>query len=84
MNSSAHVVRKLTVLAASAAIVTAATAGCSSEKKPETTTTPSSSAPPSSPATPTEKNLSPTGGNSFSPEVKAPAAPTGVPGRHRY
>ncbi len=37
-----------------------------------TTTTPSVS--------PTEKSLNPTGGNSFSPPVKAPPAPTGVPG----
>ncbi|HPZ94691.1 MAG TPA: hypothetical protein PK871_07230 [Mycobacterium sp.] len=76
--------RKVAVLAGSAAVVAAAAAGCSSDKKPETTTTPSSSAPSSSPAQPTEKNLSPTGGNSFSPEVKAPPAPTGEPGRHRY
>lgn len=85
MNSSVRFMRKMAVLAGSAAIVTAAAAGCSSEdKKPEITTTPSSSAPSSSPAQPTEKNLSPTGGNSFSPEVKAPPAPTGEPGRHRY
>lgn len=85
MSWTAHFFRKLAVLAGSAAIVTVAAAGCSSEeKKPETTTTPSSSAPSSSPAQPTEKNLSPTGGNSFSPEVKAPPAPTGEPGRHRY
>jgi hypothetical protein len=37
-----------------------------------TTTTPS--------VTPTEKSINPTGGNSFSPPVKAPPAPTGVPG----
>jgi hypothetical protein len=84
MNSSMRFARKVAVLAGSAAVVAAAAAGCSSDKKPETTTTPSSSAPSSSPAQPTEKNLSPTGGNSFSPEVKAPPAPTGEPGRHRY
>ncbi|TXI36360.1 MAG: hypothetical protein E6Q56_12025 [Mycobacterium sp.] len=84
MNSSMRFARKVAVLTGSAAVVAAAAAGCSSDKKPETTTTPSSSAPSSSPAQPTEKNLSPTGGNSFSPEVKAPPAPTGEPGRHRY
>jgi hypothetical protein len=30
--------------------------------------------------TPTEKSINPTGGNSFSPGVKAPPAPTGMPG----
>jgi hypothetical protein len=37
-----------------------------------TTTTPS----------PTEKSINPTGGNSFSPPVKAPPAPTAIPGTH--
>ena len=44
------------------------------------TTPPSSTAPPS----PTEKGLNPTGGNSFSPQVKAPPAPTEPPGVHRH
>jgi hypothetical protein len=51
-----------------------------------TTTTTTTSAPPSSseaPVSPTEKTLSPTGGNLFTPGVKAPPAPTGVPGTHR-
>ncbi len=39
-----------------------------------TTTTPSVS--------PTEKSINPTGGNSFSPPVKAPPAPTAIPGTH--
>jgi hypothetical protein len=32
---------------------------------------------------PTEKSINPTGGNLFTPDVKAPPAPTGVPGTHR-
>ncbi|MDX1892100.1 hypothetical protein [Mycolicibacterium sp. 050158] len=44
---------------------------------PSSTTTPSSS---SATVSPTEKSINPTGGNSFSPGVKAPPAPTGVPG----
>jgi hypothetical protein len=29
---------------------------------------------------PTEKSINPTGGNLFTPPVKAPAAPTAIPG----
>lgn len=43
-----------------------------------TTTSPSSAAPPS----PTEKGVSPTGGNLFTPGVTAPGAPTVAPGQH--
>ena len=57
------------------------------EKAPETTTptttttttTGTTTAPPASPA-PTEKSLNPTGGNLFTPPVKAPPAPTAIPG----
>jgi hypothetical protein len=41
-------------------------------------TTPSTSS--SVTVTPTEKSINPTGGNLFTPPVKAPAAPTAVPG----
>lgn len=44
-----------------------------------TTTTTSSALPPS----PTEKGIDPTGGNLFTPNVKAPPAPTEPPGVHR-
>jgi hypothetical protein len=55
------------------------------EKAPETTTpttttsttTPAPSAPP---VAPTEKSINPTGGNLFTPPVKAPPAPTAIPG----
>ena len=43
-----------------------------------TTTSPSSAAPPS----PTEKGVSPTGGNLFTPGVTATGAPTVAPGQH--
>jgi hypothetical protein len=61
------------------------TAACGgAEEAPETTTTtttttttPSPTAPPVSP---TEKSINPTGGNLFTPPVKAPPAPTAIPG----
>jgi hypothetical protein len=31
---------------------------------------------------PTEKSINPTGGNLFTPSVKAPPAPTAIPGDH--
>ncbi|WP_029116732.1 hypothetical protein [Mycobacterium sp. URHB0044] len=60
-----------------------AACGGGAEKAPEsttttttTTTTPSSTAP----LSPTEKSINPTGGNLFTPPVKAPPAPTAIPG----
>jgi hypothetical protein len=44
-----------------------------------TTTSATTTAPPPGPA-PTEKSINPTGGNLFTPPVKAPAAPTAIPG----
>lgn len=56
------------------------------EKAPETTTpttttttSETTSAPAPAPA-PTEKSINPTGGNLFTPPVKAPSAPTAIPG----
>nr|WP_082690504.1 hypothetical protein [Mycobacterium sp. M26] len=46
------------------------------EKAPPSPQTSTSVAPPS----PTEKAVTPGGGNSFSPTVKAPPAPTAIPG----
>lgn len=56
-----------------------AACGSSEEKAPETstTTTTTTTAPPVSP---TEKSINPTGGNLFTPPVKAPPAPTAIPG----
>ena len=42
---------------------------------------PATPAPP--PPAPTEKSINPTGGNLFTPPVKAPPAPTEPPGVHR-
>jgi hypothetical protein len=33
-------------------------------------------------ASPTEKSINPTGGNLFTPPIKAPPAPTAIPGTH--
>lgn len=46
---------------------------------PPSTTAPATPAPPPS-VEPTEKSINPTGGNLFTPGVKAPAAPTAIPG----
>jgi hypothetical protein len=61
----------------------ALTAGCGKkeEKAPETTTT-TTTTPSATTAAPTEKSISPTGGNLFTPPVVAPAAPTVPPGQH--
>jgi hypothetical protein len=66
-------------------------AGCGNNGSPApsstttTTTTPTTSTtvPSSAPVSPTEKSFSPTGGNLFTPDVKAPPAPTEPPGIHR-
>jgi len=61
------------------------TAGCGEEKKapeaPSTTTTTTTTT--TSAVTPTEKSLSPNGGNLFTPSVTANPAPTATPGTHR-
>lgn len=69
------------------------TAGCESTTNqapssttptPATTlTTPPPATTTTQPAAPTEKNINPTGGNLFSPQVIAPPAPTEPPGVHR-
>lgn len=89
MKSNRRLARRIAAAVGGAAIVTMVglTAGCGEEKKaPETptSTTPSSSSPTSSapPVSPTEKSINPTGGNLFTPPVKAPPAPTAIPGSH--
>jgi hypothetical protein len=82
---SNRLARRVAAYAGGTAIVAmvglTAACGGSSEKAPETSTTtttsPSSSAPS---VTPTEKSINPTGGNLFTPPVKAPPAPTAIPG----
>jgi hypothetical protein len=80
MNTN-RLTRRLALVIGGGAIITmgALTAGCSSSETPA----PSSTTTTTTSATPTEKNLTPGGPNSFSPPVKAPPAPTGEPGTHR-
>jgi hypothetical protein len=55
------------------------------EKAPETTTpttTTTITTTTAPPVAPTEKSINPTGGNLFTPPVKAPPAPTAIPGDH--
>jgi hypothetical protein len=84
--------RRLSAVAGGLAIlaIVGLTASCAKEgqKAPETsttttTTTPSTTSPPPPPAAPTEKSISPNGPNLFTPPVKAPPAPTAIPGTHR-
>jgi hypothetical protein len=86
--------RRLSAVAGGLAMlaIVGLTASCAKEgqKAPETsttttTTTPSTtSPPPPAPApAPTEKSIDPRGGNLFTPPVKAPPAPTAIPGTHR-
>ncbi|HTM83922.1 MAG TPA: hypothetical protein VL179_03295 [Mycobacterium sp.] len=86
--------RRLTVIAGGAAIfgMISFTAACGTEEKAPETTTPTTTTttttttpPPATPAPPppvepTEKSINPTGGNLFTPTVRAPMAPTAVPG----
>jgi len=85
---SGRTVRRLAATAGMGAIIAmgALTACGQGEKAPETTTpttTTTTSATTSAPApapAPTEKSINPTGGNLFTPPVKAPPAPTAPPG----
>ncbi|OBJ41060.1 hypothetical protein A5630_23645 [Mycolicibacterium mucogenicum] len=78
--------RRLMAAAGGAALLAMGvlTAGCSNNggQSPSTTTTTTTTSSPSPSATPTEKSISPTGGNLFSPGVTAPGAPTVAPGLH--
>jgi hypothetical protein len=47
-----------------------------------TTTITTTSTTSASPVAPTEKSINPTGGNLFTPPVKAPPAPTATPGQN--
>jgi hypothetical protein len=70
-------------------VLSAACGNNGSENTPATTTTTSTATTTATtsgepPITPTEKGISPTGGNSFGPQVLAPPAPTEPPGVHRH
>ena len=82
--TTSHTRRIGLLLGGIAVVGAAALSGCSpsSEKPSKSTEAPSPSASQSNPPAPTEKapNLTPGGANSFSPTIKAPAAPTALPG----
>ncbi len=62
------------------ALLTTVMSGCTNSEKEAPTTTPSTTS--SVQVTPTEKSLNPTEGNKFTPGIKAPPAPTAIPGSH--
>jgi hypothetical protein len=82
--------RRLTALSGLSAIIAmgAITAACAKEEKaPETTTTTTTTTTTATsgagaPPAPTEKSINPTGGNLFTPPVKATPAPNVPPGQH--
>ena len=59
-----------------AAILAGALTACGGGEAPAPSTTTTTTTTPS----PTEKSINPTGGNLFTPPVKAPPAPTAIPG----
>jgi hypothetical protein len=79
---SNRLVRRVAAAVGGTAIVAmiGLTAACGGGQKAPESTTPTTTSPSVSP---TEKSINPTGGNLFTPPVKAPPAPTGVPGTHR-
>ena len=90
---SGQLTRRVAVIAGGAAVIgmVSFTAACGTEKDkaPETTTptttTTTTTAPaetpaPPPPVEPTEKSINPTGGNLFTPTVKAPGPATAIPG----
>ncbi|MFL0288207.1 hypothetical protein ACJH6H_23410 [Mycobacterium sp. SMC-21] len=85
---SNRLVHRVTAAAGGTALIAmiGLTAGCGEEKKaPETpsSTTTTTTSTTTSAVTPTEKSISPGGGNLFTPSVTANPAPTATPGTHR-
>ena len=80
---SSRKARRLAATAGMGAIIAmgALTACGEGEKAPETTTPTTTTTSTTAPSVaPTEKSINPTGGNLFTPPVKAPPAPTAIPG----
>jgi hypothetical protein len=80
---SSRLTRQLALVAGGSAIIAMGTltaCGKSESPSPSSTTPTTSSAAP----TPTEKSINPSGGNSFTPPVKATPAPTVQPGDHQH
>ncbi len=80
----ARVVGGVAVLAGLAASIASCSGNGSNApttESPTTTTVTTQSPTPGAPPTaPTEKSINPTGGNKFTPTVRAPMAPTAIPG----
>jgi hypothetical protein len=78
---SNRLVRRVAAAVGGTAIVAmiGLTAACGGGGKAPESTTPTTTSPSVSP---TEKSINPTGGNLFTPTVKAPPAPTAIPGTH--
>lgn len=93
MTTTTRATRLPAVIAGTVAILVMGTAlsacGSGTEQAPSTPATSTAPATPTSatatpsPVEPTTKELNPTGGNLFTPEIKAPPAPTEPPGVHR-
>jgi hypothetical protein len=87
MNSD-HIGRRLAAVLGGAALISmgAVLAGCANggNQAPttSTTTTPTTTTSSTAPASPTEKSISPTGGNLFTPPVSATPAPNVPAGQH--
>jgi hypothetical protein len=78
---SNRLVRRVAAAVGGTAIVAmiGLTAACGGGQKAPESTTPTTTSPS---VAPTEKSINPTGGNLFTPPVKAPPAPTAIPGHH--
>ena len=74
--------RRLAAVTLSTGLIglTAACGTSKQERRPRTTTTTTTTTTTQVTPSPTEKGLNPGGGNKFTPDVKAPPAPTAVPG----
>jgi hypothetical protein len=70
------------VLIAFGALTAACSTGNQAPSTTTTTTTTTTTPPSTAPVSPTEKSISPTGGNLFTPKVVAPPAPAVPPGQH--
>jgi hypothetical protein len=90
MSSGLTARRLAATVGVGAIIAMGALSACAKEEKAPETTTPTTTtttsttttAPPAPPVAPTEKSINPTGGNLFTPPVKAPPPATAIPGDH--
>jgi len=73
---------RIGVTVGSGVLLAAVMSGCGGGEKEAPSTSVPTPTTTTSPATPTEKNLDPTGGNKFTPSLHAPPAPTAIPGSH--